>query len=118
MKEEFGPFSCDFFASSFTYRMRPFMSRYSCEGAEGVDAFSVEWKGNGFFHPPVSKIVETVRYAKVQGARGVLVTPYWPDSAFWSFLRKEDRVVEEKRFRSFLTAPKFFRNTMFVGSRA
>ena len=91
------------------------MSRYSCEGAAGVDAFSVEWRGNGFFHLPVSKIVETVRYAKVQGARGFLVTPYWPDSAFWSFLRQEDRVVEEKRFRPFLTAPKFFKNTMFVG---
>ena len=94
LEEEFGPSSCDYFASSFTYRIRLFMSRYSCEGTAGVDAFLVVWQGNGFFHPPVSRIVETVRYAKVQGARGFLVTPYWPDSAFWSFLRQEDKVVE------------------------
>ena len=31
-----------------------------------MDAFSAVWEGNGFFHPPVSKIVETVRLAKVQ----------------------------------------------------
>ena len=71
--EEFGPFSCDYFASSFTFRMHPFMSRYQCEGSAGVDAFTAVWRGNGFFHPPVCKIVETVRYAKVQGAKGVLV---------------------------------------------
>ena len=44
-----------------------------------------------------------------------MVTPYWPDLAFWSFLKKEDGVVEEKRFRPFLTAPEFFKNDMFVG---
>ena len=115
LKDEFGPFSCDYFASGFTFMMTPFMSRYWCEGAVGVDAFSAVWEGNGFFHPPVSKIVETVRFAKVQGAKGVLVTPFWPGSAFWSFLKQEKDVVERRRFRPFLTAPKFFRNTTFVG---
>ena len=115
LKDEFGPFSCNFFASGFTYRMQPFMSRYQCEGSSGVDAFTAVWSGNGFFHPPVSKIVETVRYAKVQGAKGVLVTPYWQGSAFWAFLEKEEGVVERRRFRPLLRAPRFFRNKTFVG---
>ena len=77
LKAEFGPFSCDFFSSGFTHRMQSFRSRYKCEGSSGVDAFAAVCSGNGFFHPSVSRIVETVRYAKVQGAKGVLVTPYW-----------------------------------------
>ena len=115
LKDEFGPFSCDFFASGFTHRMQPFMSRYKCEGSSGVDAFTAVWSGNGFFHPPVSRIVETVWYAKVQGAKGVLVTPYWQGSAFWAFLEKEKGVVERRRFRPLLRAPRFFRNKTFVG---
>ena len=49
----FGPFSVDFFGSSFAMRCRPFFSKLNCVGAEGVDAFSADWGawGNGFFHP-------------------------------------------------------------------
>ena len=28
LEDEFGPFSCDYFASGFTFRMIPFWSRY------------------------------------------------------------------------------------------
>lgn len=113
---EFGPFCCDYFASSSTFRMRPFMSRYMCEGSSGSDAFSVRWEGKGFFHPPVHMIVDTVRYAKMQGAEGILVTPFWPGSAFWAYIALEEGVVERKRFRPFLHAPAFFRNRTFVGT--
>ena len=60
--------------------------------------------------------METVRYAKVQGARGVLVTPYWQGSAFWAFLEKEKEVVVREKFSPLLRAPRFFRNKMFVGT--
>ena len=60
-------------------------------------------------------MVETVRYAKRQGARGTLVVPYWPGSAFWAYLALMEEVVEVKRFRPFLKAPAFFKNRMFVG---
>ena len=116
LKDDNGPFSCDYFASGFTHRMRPCMSRYKCEGSVGVEAFTAVWRGNGFFHPPLHMIVETVRYAKVQGARGVLVTPYWQGSAFWAFLEKEVGVRERRKFRPLLRAPGFFRNKMFVGT--
>jgi hypothetical protein len=73
------------------------------------------WRGNGFLHLPLHKIVETVRYAKMQRAKGILVTPYWQGSAFWSYLEKEEGVVMRRKFRPLLRAPGFFRNKMFVG---
>jgi hypothetical protein len=55
LQGRFGPFSVDFFGSSFTARCRPFFTLVDCAGAAGVDAFSADWGtwGNGFFHPPV-----------------------------------------------------------------
>ena len=44
-----------------------------------------------------------------------MVTPYWPGSAFWTFLEKEEDVVERRRFRPLLRAPRFFKNRTFVG---
>ena len=111
----FGPFNCDYFASSITCRMCPFMSKYMCEGSSGVDAFSVEWRGNGYHHPPVDRIVDTVRYAKEQKAEGVLITPYWPASTFWAFLVLETEVDLVHRWRPFLHTPEFFKNRTFSG---
>ena len=111
LRRKFGPFSCDYFASSFTFRMKPFMSRFLCEDSAGADAFAVSWReGFGYFHPPVHRIVDTVRYAKEQKAKGILVVPCWQESSFWTFLVAEDRMVEREKFRPYLEAPKFFRN--------
>ena len=116
LQSEFGPFAGDYFASSFTCRMVPFFSRFMCEGSSGVDAFSVSWReGRGYFHPPVHRIVDTVRYAREQRAEGIMVVPYWDGSAFWAFLRDEVGVRMRKRFRPFLVAPKYFRNRTFSG---
>ena len=115
LEKEFGPFSCDYFASSSTYRMKPFMSMLRCEGSSGADAFSVGWQGKGYFHPPVHRIVDTVRYAREQGAQGILVTPCWPGSTFWAYIALEEGVVERRRFRPYLLAPAYFRNKTFAG---
>ena len=116
LRRQFGPFSCDYFASSFTHRMKPFMSRFLCEGSSGADAFSVSWReGFGYFHPPVHMIVDSVRYAREQKARGILVVPCWQGSSFWAFLMSEEGMVEKKRFRPYLEAPRFFRNRTFAG---
>ena len=93
IQSRFGPFSCDYFVSSFTFRMRPFASRYLCEGAVGMDSFTLSWgEGRRFFHPPVHKILDVVRYAKEQEAEAILVVPYWPGTAFWAFLKAEERI--------------------------
>ena len=116
LQKEFGAFSCDYFASSSTFRMKPFMSRYRCEGSSGADAFSAGWgKGFGYFHPPVHRIVDTVRYAREQKAKGILVVPSWQGAAFWAFIKAEGGIKERRKFRPFLEAPEYFRNKTFVG---
>ena len=116
LQTEFGPFSCDYFASGATFRMRPFMSKFNCDGSSGVDAFSASWReGCGYFHPPVHRIVDTVRYAKMQRAKGILLVPRWMGSAFWAVIQKEDKAIEKKKFKPFLEAPQWFRNSVFKG---
>ena len=39
----FGGFSTDYFASDYSYRMRPFFSRYISGKSSGSDAFSQDW---------------------------------------------------------------------------
>ena len=53
LESEFGPFSVDFFASSYSFRFRRFYARLDCADAAGVDAFTAHWggAGMGFFHP-------------------------------------------------------------------
>jgi hypothetical protein len=118
VERRFGPFCCDFFASDFTFRMKPFMSKFRCEGSAGVDAFSAEWNRGrpGYFHPPVDMIVDTVRCARKQKARGVLVTPYWPESSFWAYLALVKGLRMEMKWRPYLVAPGYFRNKTFVGN--
>ena len=81
-----------------------------------VDAFTLSWReGKGFFHPPVHKIVDVVRYAKEQEAEGILVVPDWPGSAFWAFLKAEERIEMKMKFWPFLVAPKYFKSRTFSG---
>jgi hypothetical protein len=57
----FGRFSADYFASDYSFRMRPFFSRYISEKSDGSDAFAQDWSvGFGFFHPPVDVIVKVL----------------------------------------------------------
>ena len=57
----FGRFSADYFASDYSFRMRPFFSRYISEKSDGSDAFGQDWSvGFGFFHPPVDVIVKVL----------------------------------------------------------
>ena len=73
-------------------------------------------QSTGYFHPQVSRIVDTVRYAKVQKARGVLLVPRWVGAAFWAVIQAEDKFIEVKKFKPFLEAPQWFRNSTFKGS--
>jgi hypothetical protein len=52
----FGEFCADYFASEYSYRKRPFFSRYISGLSAGCDAFAQDWsRGFGFFHPPVGR---------------------------------------------------------------
>ena len=50
----FGPFTVDRFASPDSAKCARFYSKFWCPGAEGVDAFSVDWAGeNNWLVPPI-----------------------------------------------------------------
>ena len=80
----FGPFTVDRFASPDSAKCARFYSKFWCPGAEGVDAFSVDWAGeNNWLVPPIFLISRTIFHLEVCGARGVLVIPKWLSAASW-----------------------------------
>ena len=65
----FGGFSADYFASDYSFRMRPFFSRYISGLSAGCDAFAQDWsRGFGFFHPPVGLVPRLMDKAREDGA--------------------------------------------------
>ena len=120
LEEAFGPFSCDMFASSFSYQLKPFVARVACSQAACVDAFSLDWRGIGymFLHPPVGLVVRVLRYAEQCGAAGLLVVPFWPGAIFMTklgALERAGKVVLVRRFRPDLISPVWIKSKTFHG---
>jgi len=91
----------DMFASPNTARLPRFWSRLHSHGCEGADALSAQsWAQypcdqctavhdqGVFLFPPPPLASMVVDKAKRDGARGVLVIPYRPDSKWWSVLEQ------------------------------
>ena len=112
----FGGFSADYFASDYSYRMRPFYSRYISGLSAGSDAFAQDWSvGFGFFHPPVGLVPRLMEKAREDRARGILVVPDWPQSMMAREIRccKELEVVG--RWRPMFECPSWFKTCTFRG---
>ena len=109
LKNKYGPFEADYFASDRSWRMRPFYARFGCGESAGVDAFGVSWrKGKGYFHPPVGMITRVIRKAEKSGARGILVAPDWPGSTAYMLIREkvaEGKMRIEEQWRPFMHCP-------------
>ena len=108
----FGPFTVDRFACPDSAKCARFYSKFWCPGAEGVDAFSVDWAGeNNWLVPPIYLISRTIFHLEVCGVRGVLDIPKWLSAAFWPTvfpmggLRPFVRLVVEFPDPSFVFAP-------------
>ena len=75
----FGEFSADYFASDYSFRMRPFFARYISENSAGSDAFAQDWSsGFGFFHPPVGVVMRVLDKAREEGRRASWWCPTGP----------------------------------------
>ena len=112
----FGRFSADYFASDYSFRMRPFFSRYISEKSAGSDAFAQDWSvGFGFFHPPVGIIVKVLDKAREDGARGVLVVPDWPGSMMAREVEFCGQLRLVARWRPVFECPFWFENSTFRG---
>lgn len=120
LEKDFGPFSADFFASTFSRQFTPFYAKLACSEAEGADAFSVSWSTPHFvfFHPPVGLIVKVLRYAEECQASGLLVIPDWPGSVYMVVLRDlmaRQKVWLARRFRPVLHSAPWILSRTFSG---
>ena len=54
-----------------------------CQHSDGVDALSFSWEHeNNYVVPPVNVIPKVLKHMKSCFAKGVLIAPYSPSSAF------------------------------------
>ena len=114
----FGPFTVDKFASPDSAKCARFYSKFWCPGAEGVDAFSVDWTGeNNWLVPPIYLISRTIFHLEVCGARGVLVMPKWLSAAFWPTRPSVLQVVEFSDRSFVFAAARDGHNTIFCPFR-
>ena len=112
----FGGFSADYFASDYSYRMRPFYSRYLSEKCAGSDAFAQDWSyGFGFFHPPVGLVPRVLEKAREDRARGILLVPDWPGSMVMLEVRQCRQLELKGRLRPVFQCPDWFQNSTFRG---
>lgn len=83
----FGPHSIDRFASHYNAQLSLFNTKYASPGSCGVDAFTQDWsQENNWLCPPVTSVVQCVRYLESCHGSGTLIIPEWPSTVFWPFL--------------------------------
>ena len=111
-----GEFSADCFASDYSFRMRPFYSRYISGLSAGCDAFAQDWsRGFGFFHPSVGLVPRLMDKAREEGAQGILVVPDWPQSMVAREIRACEELELVGRWKPFFQCPVWFENDTFRG---
>ena len=118
LEQEYGDFEADYFASDYSFRKKPFYSRYLSGESSGSDAFSQDWgRGFGYFHPPVALVARVLSKAKEDKARGLLLVPDWPGSMMLTELRSYSphHVVARGSFRPYFECPVWFENNTFRG---
>ena len=112
----FGEFSADYFASDYSFRMRPFFSRYISEKSGGCDAFVQDWsRGFGYFHLPVGLVPRVLDKAREDEAQGILVVPDWPGSMVAREIECCEQLELVARWRPLFECPAWFENSTFRG---
>ena len=82
-----GPYTVDCFASCYNKQISRFYSRFWSPGAEGVDAFTVDWQGEVcWWVPPLHLVMRVVKHARRCMATGTLVVPAWKSASYWAVL--------------------------------
>ncbi len=77
----------DRFASDRNNKFPRFNSKYTFEGAEGIDAFMLDWsRETNRLVPPPQLVPRVLDHLKNCHTRGILVMPFWPLAKFWPFL--------------------------------
>ena len=108
INKAFGPFTIDRFADDLNKKLHRFNSKYHCPYTEGVNAFSIDWKGeNNWICPPVHLIGSVLRHMRLCKCSGTLLVPVWPSSYFWPLIYPNGRLMS-KFIKSFLSISPVF----------
>lgn len=74
----------DLFATKYTNRLILYVSPVSDPAALATDAFAITWRGlQAYAYPPTSLIPRVLAKYTSEGPTLILVTPYWPTSAWF-----------------------------------
>jgi hypothetical protein len=112
----FGEFSADYFVLDYSYRMRPFFSRYISGMSAGSDTFAQDWsRGFGYFHPLVGLMPKVLDKAREDEAQGILVVPDWPGSMVAREIEACEQLELAGRWRPVFECPAWFENSTFRG---
>lgn len=83
----YGPHTVDRFATSVNTQLPRFNSRFWDVGSEGVDAFSLCWRGeNNFANPDFRDFGRTIALIKEQAAQATIIAPVWPSRSWYAAL--------------------------------
>ena len=95
LEHEFGQHSVDRFASrnNVQVQSRSYYSKFFEQEAEGLDAFSCQWKftrdgvlENNWVHPPYALAGRVIWHFLQCKAQGTLILPRWSSASWWPLL--------------------------------
>ncbi|MCG8672764.1 MAG: hypothetical protein MI867_25410 [Pseudomonadales bacterium] len=88
LDRQWGPHTCDRFASHTNHLTPRFNSRFWCPGTAGVNAFAFDWgRENNWLNPPFSLIPKVLRHMRACAASGTLIVPRWVSRPWWPLLQ-------------------------------
>ena len=91
IQSKFGIFTYDRFADHINSKVDKFDSNFFCPGANRVNTFSIDWKGElNWVCPPISQIGKSLKHFQSCKAKGVLLVPEWRSAYYWPLLIAEN----------------------------
>lgn len=87
LQAAWGECTVDAFASPATALLPRYWAAGAIAGAEAVDAFSQEWRGEQVWaHPPPGLLLQLVQLLEETGASAHVCAPHWPSAAWYPLL--------------------------------
>jgi len=87
LQAAWGRCTVDAFASPATTLLPRYWTAAPLPGAEAVDAFAQEWRGELVWaHPPPSQLLALTQLLEETGAAAHVCAPHWPGSAWFDLL--------------------------------
>ena len=65
-------------------KVKRFDARFHSSGVENVNTFTSHWGGeHNWLCPPIAKIGDAIKHARICKCKGILLVPEWHSAYFW-----------------------------------